>query len=287
MAFFGNLIKSFLSNEGPSPDAVIEVNISNYVRIPICCREDCLVLYGPNSKQQYELLLQKPIGDSLSKAFCLFRVIEWTDAQMRFLALKDTIPPLTTIMPYEIVNQQSLQTLCNLLREHQTWTVAHIAAYQGYSKAFAHQSVARSANTQELELKQTPLHIAIHRGHTDTVRTLLEMNVSVDSTDAKENSIYHIAAPTNKQLIELVCKRESRLLNHPNAAGETPLHVACKSDKPECVKALLCAGADVNVAATHDSTLPIHTAMAANSCQSAKEIITMYPNMLNVQESMG
>lgn len=72
-------------------------------------------------------------------------------------------------------------------------------------------------------------------------------------------------------------------MNFPNAAGKTPLHLACEADKPECVKALLCAGADVNVAATHDSTLPIHTAMAANSTLCAKEIIKIYPNQLNVK----
>lgn len=75
----------------------------------------------------------------------------------------------------------------------------------------------------------------------------------------------------------------SALLNLPNEAGKTPLHLACEGDKPDCVKALLCAGADVNVAATHDSTLPIHTAMAANSSLCAKEIIAMYPNQLNVK----
>lgn len=71
-------------------------------------------------------------------------------------------------------------------------------------------------------------------------------------------------------------------MNTPNEAGKTPLHLACEGNKPECVKALLCAGADVNVAATHDSVLPIHSAMAANSTLCAKEIIAMYPNQLNV-----
>lgn len=83
-------------------------------------------------------------------------------------------------------------------------------------------------------------------------------------------------------LFQLVTRKTCRLLNTPNEAGKTPLHLACEGDKPECVKALLCAGADVNVAATHDSVLPIHSAMAANSTLCAKEIITMYPNQLNV-----
>lgn len=35
-------------------------------------------------------------------------------------------------------------------------------------------------------------------------------------------------------------------LNHCNSDGYTPLHLACMKDKPDCVKALLLAGADVN-----------------------------------------
>lgn len=95
-------------------------------------------------------------------------------------------------------------------------------------------------------------------------------------------SISHPSRTVENFAFQLVTKKTSRLLNTPNEAGKTPLHLACEADKPECVKALLCAGADVNVAATHDSVLPIHSAMAANSTMCAKEIITMYPNQLNV-----
>lgn len=38
-------------------------------------------------------------------------------------------------------------------------------------------------------------------------------------------------------------------LNHCNSEGLTPLHKACQKDKPDCVKALLLAGADVNISA--------------------------------------
>ena len=41
--------------------------------------------------------------------------------------------------------------------------------------------------------------------------------------------------------------------------GHTPLHVACMSDKPECVTALLEAGANCNISVTetsHSSNIP-------------------------------
>ena len=44
-------------------------------------------------------------------------------------------------------------------------------------------------------------------------------------------------------------------LNHCNTDGYTPLHLACLSDKPECVTALLLAGADVNLSAKNISKI--------------------------------
>lgn len=38
-------------------------------------------------------------------------------------------------------------------------------------------------------------------------------------------------------------------LNHFNSDGYTPLHLACLTDKPQCVNALLLAGANVNLSA--------------------------------------
>ncbi|XP_071512455.1 85/88 kDa calcium-independent phospholipase A2 isoform X2 [Panulirus ornatus] len=281
MAFLGNLFKSFMGTEGPSGNTVIEVGIAQFARVPVNCREDCLVLYGPTHNSKYELLLHQPVQDSLSKAY---RVADIDDAQIRFITLKEVLLPFVQHMPDKTINSQVLQSICDLARDHPSWTAAHISAHLGCTQLFTLPEVARYADTADMVKKETPLHLAIKQGHLDVIRTLLQRNVSVDVTDVKGNSVYHIAATSNETIIKLVTQKESRLLNIPNEAGKTPLHLACEGDKPECVKAFLCAGADVNVAATHDSTLPIHSAMAANSTLCAKEIIGMYPNQLNVKD---
>lgn len=54
-------------------------------------------------------------------------------------------------------------------------------------------------------MKETPLHIAIKEGHIDVIRTLLEKGVSVDVTDVKGNSVYHLAAATDESIIQVLC----------------------------------------------------------------------------------
>lgn len=49
---------------------------------------------------------------------------------------------------------------------------------------------------------------------------------------------------------QLLAAENPKCLNYRNANGYTPLHTACLNDKPDNVKALLRAGADVNVPAT-------------------------------------
>lgn len=75
--------------------------------------------------------------------FSLYRVEDQDDAQIRFMTLREVLPPLVCYMPHEIINQTGLQTVCDLVREHQTWTVAHIAAYLGYAGLFHQPEVAK------------------------------------------------------------------------------------------------------------------------------------------------
>ncbi|XP_076038338.1 calcium-independent phospholipase A2 VIA [Oratosquilla oratoria] len=285
MAFLGSLVRTFFSSDAStSGETVIEVSTNEYTRMQVQAREDSLVLYGPNSANKFDLVLNKPVENSLTRAFSLCRISSFEDAQSRFLALKDVIPILAELMAYEVLNQATLQSLSDLIRLNPTWKVTHVAAHMGYSRILSNPQVARHTNSLELEMRLSPLHIAVSRQHRDVIQVLLESGASVDSTDGKGNSAYHYAANTNKAIIEMITKKNSRLLNTPNEEGKTPLHLACESGNQECVKALLCAGADVNIAAKHDSSLPIHTATKSNSALCAKEIITMYPKQLNAQD---
>ena len=73
----------------------------------------------------------------------------------------------------------------------------------------------------------------------------------------------------------------NNVINTPNKDGQTPLHLACVADKPECVKALIAAGANINLAGKDQGTV-VHTA-AATSTACAKEILTAFPNKLHAK----
>lgn len=70
-------------------------------------------------------------------------MVDQDDAQIRFMTLREVLPLLVRHIPHEIINQQGLQTVCDLVRDHQTWTVAHIAAYLGYATLFFQADVVR------------------------------------------------------------------------------------------------------------------------------------------------
>ncbi len=79
------------------------------------------------------------------------------------------------------------------------------------------------------------------------------------------------------------------VINQANAEGQTPLHIACLSDRPECVKALIAAGANINLAGQDQAMAAQANAVQASvtspNTASAKEILTEYPNQLHTKVS--
>ena len=70
-------------------------------------------------------------------------------------------------------------------------------------------------------------------------------------------------------------------INLRNKDGQTPLHLACLANKPECVKALIAAGADINLSGSEGDSV-VHTAVATSSA-CAREIFTAFPNQLHAK----
>lgn len=146
-----------------------------------------------------------------------------------------------------------LQRLCDALYEHPTWNLAHISADLLLYEAFNHDVVNSLLNSSDQDTGASPLQIAIQTCNLKIVQMLISAKSSLEHLDYKANTVFHYAANTTKEIILSLGSDLPNTLNSRNSDGYTPMHIACLKDKPECVKALLLIGADVNISASESS----------------------------------
>lgn len=174
-------------------------------------------------------------------------------------------------MVKDYYNIPGLQKVCDLLTENPSWSIAHLVAYFNLVDYLSNPAVAelidcefsfvwrfRKHNFFRFLLDpdhikyMTPLQVAIKTKNIEMVKALLSIS-KLDHLDYNSNGIFHYAANTSKEMIVILTRESVFNLNHINLDGITPLHNACLSNNPDCVNALLCAGADVNISARHAS----------------------------------
>lgn len=170
-----------------------------------------------------------------------------------------------------------IQKLCDTLTEHPTWTLAHLAAYFALYDAFTHAIVNSQLNSGDLETGISPLQVAVQTNNLRTVQLLIAAKSSLEHLDHNANTVYHYAATSTKDIILALGSSLPNSLNSRNSNGYTPIHVACQNDKPECVKALLLIGADVNISAS-ESTQPTSPGYVGDFLQHNK------PNVLYAED---
>ncbi|XP_035721623.1 85/88 kDa calcium-independent phospholipase A2-like [Vespa mandarinia] len=251
MTWFGTIANNVLRNivfTAPPPNMVLTVKTDQYSNRLILCREDGIVLYRPGDKgieNKYEIILHRPCTETLDQAYSLYRTDDIAEGETHFLIYKDKVPVLVQISR-EMSNVSKIQRLCDTLVEHPTWTLAHLAAHFALYEAFKNTVVNSQLNSSDLDTGVSPLQVAVQTKNLRTVQMLKAANSSLEHTDKQGNTVYHYAATSTKDII-LTIKGLSNSLNSRNNDGYTPLHIACMNDEPECVKALLLIGADVNI----------------------------------------
>lgn len=243
----GGLIRNILSPES-IPNKVLEVKKDRFKKRTVQQKEDSVILYAP-ADNKTEVALVPTASESSSKAFSLFRSEKNESAESKFNQLKDKLPVILSVTK-EVCNVTTIQKICDVLETNPQWNVAHLAAHCNLHTAFNSESVSKFIDIADPVTGVTPLHIAIQSESLETIKMLIEKKASLECLDNEANSILHYAASTNKDIITLLTSEiQLKCLNDHNAKGHTPLHMACLADKPECVKALLVAGADCNISA--------------------------------------
>ncbi|XP_017081157.1 85/88 kDa calcium-independent phospholipase A2 isoform X2 [Drosophila eugracilis] len=252
-----NVLQRLLGGDQPA-NKVLEVKSESLGTLQVLARDDAMLLFAPpfNSNEKravYEIILQRPTSDSSTTSFSLYRSPVQQEAEERFNAFLQRLPVFVSIVK-EYYNVNGLQKVCDALAENPSWTLSHLIAYFNLVDYISNPKMLQCVDYADHTSLMSPFQLAIKQGHIEMVKVLLPLS-KLEHLDINSNSVFHYAASTTKDIINLITDKSTVNLNHLNSDGYTPLHVACLADKPENVNALLLAGADVNQNAKNISKL--------------------------------
>ncbi|MEJ1281604.1 mindbomb E3 ubiquitin protein ligase 1 [Cricetulus griseus] len=107
--------------------------------------------------------------------------------------------------------------------------------------------------------RQTPLHIAVNKGHLQVVKTLLDFGCH-PSLQLSENLPFDVISgrKTNENLFKL------KTIKIKDSEGDTPLHDAISKKRDDILAVLLEAGADVTITNNNGFNALHHAALRGN-----------------------
>ncbi|KAM9581921.1 85/88 kDa calcium-independent phospholipase A2 isoform 2-T2 [Guaruba guarouba] len=271
MQFFGRLVDTInsVTQIFANPYRVKEVPAAEYAAHTCLREEGRVALYRNNLARSWDCLLVNP--QSPQVAFRLFQLDNEADALVRFEQYSRLLCPFyeTSRQPLSL---EELQQLSDCIRNHPTWSSAHIAVEIGRRETFRHNRVLSCVNSTDSEDGCTPLHLACRKGDMECLLELLECHARVDITDIRGETVFHYAVRGNSpHIIELLGKTPTTGLDHLSHEGLTALHLACQLGKEDMVRSLLKCRASCSVMGTLG--YPIHTALKFSHKGCAQAIL--------------
>lgn len=114
-----------------------------------------------------------------------------------------------------------------------------------------------SCNVIATNCGMTPLHVAILKGHTDIVKTLIAANANVDAAENTHGwtPIYIASARGNIEMVKVLIDAGADV-NIPIRAGLRPIDVAIIKERIDIIIALIEADADINQLYCNYSKVP-------------------------------
>ncbi|MDR3179342.1 MAG: ankyrin repeat domain-containing protein [Holosporaceae bacterium] len=191
-------------------------------------------------------------------------------------------------------------------------TALHHAAYHGFIQTTSLLLEFKANVNKATENGVTPLHYAVQGGHPDVVRMLLNagagvsicakdivgltpLDYALNQWDSKVVEIFYDFAEKNQTLLyEAAEKGDSELVKNILLSGidvdgtycETPLYYAITENKPDVVKILLEAGADIERAGDEPFSTALHFA-ASHKYEGIVNILLKYPIDINKKSCFG
>lgn len=128
-------------------------------------------------------------------------------------------------------------------------------------------------------LGQSPLHLAVITKQPKLVEVLLRVGADPSLLDRDGRTAVHLAAHIGdenimKVLLGLMDKRHLHLVNTADFSGLYPLHLAVRKGGEKCLRALVEAGARINMPEQKSGCTALHLAVKENLFKVACTIIT-------------
>ncbi|XP_016422466.1 ankyrin repeat and SOCS box protein 2-like [Sinocyclocheilus rhinocerous] len=141
------------------------------------------------------------------------------------------------------------------------WTALHEAAHRGQTHCVRTLLTDPGVCVDKRTLQeQTPLMLAVHGGHLECVRSLLEAGADPDiSNKNKETPLYKACEQESISVVKLLLA-SGAAVNQRCSRGWTALHEAARRDNTELCETLLRAGAAVDARNTDHITPAIEAA---------------------------
>lgn len=193
----------------------------------------------------------------------------------KFEAYTHRVPNFVQMVK-EMYNVPGLQKICDILTENPSWSIAHLVASFNLVEYLSNPQVCELIDYPDHIKYMTPFQLAIKSKNIEMVKMLLD-SAKLDHLDYNSSSIFHYAANTSKEMITILTNKSVVNLNHCNLDGYTPLHAACLSNNPDCVNALLCAGADVNISARHNGNMQSRSQSTSSKFFSSYQLTLRTP----------
>uniref|UniRef100_A0A8C0HYJ8 phospholipase A2 n=1 Tax=Balaenoptera musculus TaxID=9771 RepID=A0A8C0HYJ8_BALMU len=283
MQFFGRLVNtlSSVTNLFSNPFRVKEVPVADYSSSGRVREERQLILFQNAPSRTWDCILVSPRNPQ--SGFRLFQLETEADALVNFQQYSSQLPPFYESSNH-ILHVEVLQQLTDLIRNHPSWSVAHLAVELGIRECFHHSRIISCANSRENEEGCTPLHLACRKGDWEILVELVQYcHAQMDVTDNNGETAFHYAVQSdNSQVLQLLGKNASAGLNQVNNQGLTPLHLACQLGKQEMVRVLLLCNARCNIMGP--SGYPIHMAMKFSQKGCAEMIVSMDSSQMHSKD---
>nr|VZI47668.1 unnamed protein product [Spirometra erinaceieuropaei] len=319
MASFGTYVTNFVKTAFYTilPNKVDEYSYEHYVSEYFTLEKvetlySCFIFY--KVANHYDMIYVPPAAslDTLSKdrrVYSLFRFQGDVKVGLEFFKhYADVIAILADInSKHETkLDRVWLEKITGLCRRYSTWTAAHVAASLNFLPAFQDQRVISLINKIDSETGWTPLFVAVKAGSVEAVKAIMAVkDFRQGIVDSEANSVLHVASSlASAEILEILLdiapkvdgalpsngtqrlptgnrNNERATVNAVNANGETALHIACSTPSPQCVEALLKAGATPLIGTA--DLYPIHIAIEKESTECVNLLCEYCPGGINLQ----